>query len=126
MTYKSYADREKKNLRDKTARQLTDMASDIVKLAQENANQAPPKHPQVQTGTLRRSITMDVDKSKLEAKVGIMAGKGKGDKALEYAPRIEFGFVGTDSRGRHFNQPPYPFLFPAVEAIIKKAKSYFK
>jgi len=120
--YKSYADREKKRLKDKIAGQLTDICIDIVKQAQENANQASPKHPQVQTGTLRRSITMDVDKDKLEGKVGIMQGA----EALIYAPRIEFGFTGTDSKGRHFNQPPYPFLFPAVEVVTKKAKSYFK
>jgi predicted Fe-S protein YdhL (DUF1289 family) len=25
---------------------------------------------------------------------------------MEYARRLEFGFVGTDSLGRHYNQPP--------------------
>lgn len=31
-----------------------------------------------------------------------------------YAARLEFGFVGVDSLGRHYNQPPYPSLQPAV------------
>lgn len=31
-----------------------------------------------------------------------------------YAARLEFGFVGVDSMGRHYNQPPYPSLGPAV------------
>lgn len=30
------------------------------------------------------------------------------------AARLEFGFVGVDAIGRHYNQPPYPSLAPAV------------
>lgn len=29
--------------------------------------------------------------------------------------RLELGFVGTDSLGRHYNQPPYPHVGPAFE-----------
>jgi hypothetical protein len=32
------------------------------------------------------------------------------------ARRLEYGFVGVDARGRHYNQRPYPHLRPAVEA----------
>ncbi|MFF4507569.1 hypothetical protein [Streptomyces sp. NPDC001401] len=28
---------------------------------------------------------------------------------------MEFGFVGVDSLGRHYDQPPHPHLGPAVE-----------
>lgn len=31
------------------------------------------------------------------------------------ALRLEFGFVGVDSLGRHYAQPPYAHLGPAVE-----------
>lgn len=31
-----------------------------------------------------------------------------------YAPRLEFGFTGVDSLGRAYNQPPYPYLRPAL------------
>lgn len=31
--------------------------------------------------------------------------------------RLELGFVGTDSLGRHYNQPPYPHVGPATEEI---------
>lgn len=31
-----------------------------------------------------------------------------------YAPRVEFGFVGEDSLGRFYKQPPKPFLRPAL------------
>ena len=92
------------------------MAADGAKQAKDNANQPPPGHPQVQTGTLRRAITMDVDEGKLIAKIGIMKGSEKMDEALEYAEGLE---LGTD---RH---PPYPYLFPAAEAVTKRAKDYF-
>lgn len=32
------------------------------------------------------------------------------------ARRLEFGFIGADSLGRVYNQPPYPHLGPAVDA----------
>ncbi|MEV0446303.1 hypothetical protein AB0I46_46175, partial [Streptomyces spectabilis] len=39
------------------------------------------------------------------AEVGTNAPQGR---------RLEFGFVGVDSLGRHYNQPPFPHLGPAV------------
>lgn len=38
--------------------------------------------------------------------------------ATVYAPRLEFGFYGTDSLGRNYNQPPYPFFGRAVEGSV--------
>jgi len=118
MSYKWYGDKAKKSIFSLVEKGLKDMAIDVVKQAKDNANQSPPGHPQVQTGTLRRSITFDIvkDEGKVIAKVGIMRGVSEGDKALEYAPGLEFG---TD---RH---PPYPFLYPAARAITRKAKEYF-
>lgn len=43
--------------------------------------------------------------------------------AVVYAGRIEFGFAGTDSLGRNYNQSAQPYLRPAVlenETKIKK------
>ena len=119
MTFKWRGEEAKKLIHDLTVKAITNMAADSVKQAKENTNQVPPKHPQVQTGTLRRSITMAIEKMKDQviAKVGIMRGKEGGDVALEYAEGLEFG---TD---RH---PPYPDLFPAVELITKRAKDYFR
>jgi hypothetical protein len=31
-----------------------------------------------------------------------------------YAQRLEFGFIGTDSRGRVYNQAPRPFVRPSI------------
>ena len=119
MTFKWYGERAKMQVFNKVESAITNMASDSVKQAKENANRQPPEHPQVQTGTLRRSITMDIIKEaqRIIAKVGVMRGKGEGDAALEYAEGLEFG---TD---RH---PPYPYLFPAVELITKRVKDYFR
>jgi len=30
-----------------------------------------------------------------------------------YARRLEFGFIGTDSLGRHYHQPAFPYMRPA-------------
>ena len=35
---------------------------------------------------------------------------------VEYARRREFGFAGTDSLGRTYNDPATPYLRPAVES----------
>ena len=75
----------------------------------------------VLTGTLRRSIHIgghtfsgggsdigrgSVGRHEVEVKVGTN---------VPYARRIEFGFTGTDSLGRTYNQPPRPYLRPAME-----------
>ncbi len=39
-------------------------------------------------------------------------------EAAVYARRIEFGFRGVDSLGRHYNQPPYPYFFKGVDEAI--------
>jgi len=43
--------------------------------------------------------------------------------SVEYAARIEFGFVGEDSLGRRYNQAAHPYLTPAVEEIARKYNS---
>ena len=88
----------------------------MVKEAQSNANQTEPNHPQVITGTLRRSIIMDVkkDPNKIEGKVGFIKGKEQGpnaDQVLVYAPVIE---------------AKYPFLMPAAESMKGRVKEFFK
>jgi hypothetical protein len=34
-----------------------------------------------------------------------------------FARRLEYGFVGVDSLGRHYHQPPYPHWAPAVAEV---------
>lgn len=40
-----------------------------------------------------------------------------------YARRLELGFYGTDSLGRHYNQPPYPFFSRAVEGSVDEFRA---
>jgi hypothetical protein len=35
----------------------------------------------------------------------------------KYARRLEFGFIGTDARGRRISQGPRPFMRPALERV---------
>lgn len=44
---------------------------------------------------------------------------------VEYARRIELGFVGTDSLGRKYNQKPRPYLRPALEKNRKRIMELF-
>lgn len=37
--------------------------------------------------------------------------------------RLEHGFVGVDSKGRHYSQPPYPFATPS---LMEVAPQYIK
>lgn len=43
---------------------------------------------------------------------------------VPYGPRIEYGFVGRDSLGRFYNQPPQAYMRPAYdetrEAVVKE------
>ena len=76
---------------------------------------SPPGHaPASVTGTLKARITHRIDKATMIGQVGTN---------LEYARRLELGFVGTDSLGRTYAQAPRPYLRPALEinrAAIKK------
>ena len=100
---------------------MRNLASAIVKQAQENANQIPPAHPQVQSGHMRNSITMDVKKagSKIEGKVGLIKGAVESSEVLVYGPVIELG-------RKDGTIPPYPYLYPAAKYFVGKAAKYFK
>lgn len=110
--------------------------SGAMKIVNEAKRNAP-----VLSGTLRRSIhvgghTMetgglpegvkDLGKGEMSAqKVNIRVGTD-----LEYAARIEYGFTGADSRGRHYNQPPKPYLRAAFDehksAAVKEVGAALK
>lgn len=40
---------------------------------------------------------------------------------LKYAARVEFGFVGTDKRGRHYNQPGVGMMQQTISEMPKIA-----
>lgn len=72
-----------------------------------NGPSKPGEPPAVDTGRLRSSITHEV-RVEGDGVIGLVGTN------VEYARRLEFGFVGTDKLGRNINQPARPFLRPAV------------
>lgn len=69
--------------------------------------------PRAITGDLRRSVTVEIDAT------------ATGVSALVYSNepqvlRLELGFVGTDSLGRHYDQPPYPAWRPAFDDLQER------
>lgn len=89
------------------AKDLGRRAIRIESVAKQNATGRPG--PKVVTGRLRISITWRLGVDAL----GVYADIGS---AVVYARRIELGFTGTDSLGRFYNQPAYPYLRPALSA----------
>jgi hypothetical protein len=46
--------------------------------------------------------------------------KGSTAKVVNYSPqsaRLEYGFIGTDSLGRSYAQPPFPHFRPALQEV---------
>lgn len=74
--------------------------------------------PNVVTGTLRRSEVVTsvepIGPGTYEARIGPTAIYGR---------RIELGFVGTDSLGRVYNQPAYPYVKPGLRASRSKIEA---
>lgn len=65
--------------------------------------------PMLQTGNLKRSITL-LEQKKKAGQVEIKVGSD-----MDYARRLELGFSDTDSKGRVYHQRPRPFLRPALD-----------
>lgn len=68
--------------------------------------------PNAPTGDYRRDISMQVRREgplRWTAEVGTNKPQGR---------RLEFGFHGTDSLGRFYNQPPYPHFGPAFDEVV--------
>lgn len=83
-------------------------AKALVVQAQRNASGRPG--PRVITGQYRASWQAEVHRA------GPIVVGEVGTRAPQ-ARRLEFGFVGVDSLGRHYSQPPYPHLGPAVDSF---------
>jgi hypothetical protein len=66
--------------------------------------------PRFVSGDFRRSIVGDS-----EVGVGVVFGQ-IGTNAAQ-GRRLEYGFAGVDVLGRRYNQPPYPYLQPAVPEV---------
>jgi hypothetical protein len=69
--------------------------------------------PNAPTGDYRRSWTMTFQAND----EGAVAVNGTN---RDQGRRLEFGFVGVDSLGRAYDQPPYPHAGPALQEIEPK------
>jgi hypothetical protein len=76
------------------------------------ANASGRPGPRAVTGDYRRRITLEL---------GALAGSPAAIVATNHdaARRLELGFVGVDSLGRHYDQPPFPHFGPALDDIVE-------
>lgn len=79
---------------------------------QRNASGRPG--PNAPTGDYRRSINRRTER------VSTAHFRGRVGTDKPQARRLEFGFQGTDSLGRSYDQPPYPHFGPAADAVGPK------
>ena len=77
-----------------------------------------PNPPFNFTGDLQRSIQVD-DRQATGPRP--LARVGPDNRIVPYAARLEFGFVGTDKKGRTINQPARPYMRRALSEGAKKA-----
>lgn len=70
----------------------------------------------VKTGTLRRSINHQTTE-RTPTKANVAVGPN-----TPYARRVEFGFVGTDSLDRRYNQAPQPYMRPAFDSKQEQSR----
>lgn len=66
--------------------------------------------PNVVTGTLRRGV-----RHTPIVRDGVAGAMTTLGPTSVYGRRVELGFVGTDSRGRNYHQPPYAYFGPGVD-----------
>ena len=95
VTIKSYRKERQAEILDGLQKGLEKVGLIVERQAKINVSQSPPKHPQVQTGRGRASITHEVGNGEVVIGTNVY-----------YMKIQELGSV------RH---PPYAWLFPAVE-----------
>lgn len=102
---------------DATKKAITFSAHEVEAKSKDNFGPAhargTPKtvqsKPQSITGSLRRSIRV---RETVEQMPNTWVSRIAPD--MIYGRRVELGFVGADSLGRVYNQPPYPYLGPGL------------
>lgn len=99
------------------ARTVTHEGQMLRALIQNNASGRPG--PNIITGAYVASWRVVTRKLAHGADVTVGTEKPQGR-------RLEYGFVGTDSIGRTYNQPPYPHVGPAVTDLSPRFASMFR
>lgn len=83
----------------------------MVREVQRRASGRPG--PNIITGGYVRAITYEL--VSIGKNTGFVVGVNSPED--ERAMRLELGFVGEDSLGRHYNQPPFPHFRPAADTL---------
>jgi HK97 gp10 family phage protein len=99
---------------------VSEAAAVVEREAKLNSERGGDNFPHRITGNLMNSIKeIRVTKKKyyVESQVG---------SDMVYAPRLEFGFVGTDKLGRRYNQRPRPYLRPALDENTVQIQKAFQ
>lgn len=98
-------------LKARTTQAVRDFSSMLVERIQTAASGRPG--PNIVSGNLYGSMTID-------RTIGDADGWGAATVGTEvpYSRRLELGFYGTDSLGRHYNQGPFPFFSRAIEGSV--------
>lgn len=76
------------------------------------ANMSGRPGPNVITGDLRRGVFLVLSSPAPGVHRALAASNSP------QAHRLENGFIGADSLGRVYHQPPYPAFKPAVETLL--------
>lgn len=111
-----------KALDDVQKKALKNQAIALRLIGQEYANDTKAVTPWI-THTLQRSIH-------IEPTSGVFQ-KGNGDQYVvvgtdvEYARRVEYGFVGKDKLGRMYHQAPKPYFRAAMDNNANKYRKMF-
>ena len=86
-----------------------------AQLFEDEAEQLVPVRTGVLRGAIHTSQVADTPQVQTLAVSPTVDADNKYGFDPAYARRIEFGFIGTDSLGRHYHQAPEPYMRPAYE-----------
>jgi len=75
------------------------------------ANASGRPGPEIQSGAYVSSWKVNTSRSGVTRGTITVSVSSNASQAR----RLEYGYVGTDSAGRHYAQPPYPHVRPAVD-----------
>ncbi len=88
---------------------LTVDAKQMLSVAGHGEPSAPGVPPHLQSARLRAGVDFRVERD-ADTVRGFLAVSHD----VAYALRLELGFAGVDSLGRHYSQAPRPFLRPTL------------
>lgn len=77
--------------------------------------------PNIVTGNLRRSIQADS-----VVRLGVAYYSVTIAPRMVYGRRVEFGFNGSDSRGREYEARGYPYMEPALRSVLPRLNDLHK